>query len=170
MTDVKIQWENYMRMGEQIKEEFERQIEAFSYFLSEINPDYYYNATYLQNYVIEFLQFLEQFHIKYPLVRQIFDMASSYAGVTLIVDRYWQQESVWNKERKEILITHKVHHSHERIQVCDEKLWVECSVLCDTKRFIYQDKTGIDETQQLLQNLERFLKDKLSSENGKEEK
>ena len=46
------------------------------------------------------------------------------------------------------------------------ELLVECSVLCDTKRFIYHNKIGIDATgiQQELQNLEEFLNNKLASQ------
>ena len=70
---------------------------------------------------------------------------------------------IW--ERKKIFVMHRVHPSYERKQVCDNELLVECSVLCDTKRFIYHNKIGIDATgiQQELQNLEEFLNNKLAS-------
>ncbi|MDE6601581.1 MAG: hypothetical protein K2K90_05365, partial [Lachnospiraceae bacterium] len=35
------------------------------------NQDYYYNATYLPNYAMEFYNFLECFHKKYPLTERI---------------------------------------------------------------------------------------------------
>ena len=81
MTDIKDQWNNYMELGGLVvngsltKEMIEKQINAFSSFLSETNSDYYYNATCLPN----------------------------YCGVTLIIDQYWQQESVWDGERKKYL-------------------------------------------------------------------
>lgn len=171
MTDIKDQWNNYMELGGLVvngsltKEMVEKQINAFSSFLSETNSDYYYNATYLPNYIMEFMHFLECFHKKYPITKRMFDIASSYCGVTLIIDQYWQQESVWDGERKKIFVMHRVHPSYERKQVCDNELLVECSVLCDTKRFIYHNKIGIDATgiQQELQNLEEFLNNKLAS-------
>lgn len=172
MEKIETQWENYMELGnlvahgQLIPEEFEKQIKAFSSFLSETNRDYHYNATYLPNYTEEFLCFLECFHNKYQWVEQIFEIASHYSDVTLIIDRYWQQESVWDREQEEISITHKVHSSYDRNLVCDAELLVECSVLCATKRFIYHSKTNVTtEIQSLLQNLEKFLKEKSSSEN-----
>ena len=50
MTDIEKQWENYMELGERLvkekrlKEEFEKEIKAFSSFLSETNKDFYYNS------------------------------------------------------------------------------------------------------------------------------
>ena len=168
MTEIVTQWKNYMELGklvvngQLVMEEFEKQIIIFSSFLCESNRDYHYNATYLPNYVEEFLCFLKCFYSKYPLVEQLFKMASDYADVTLIIDCYWQQESIWDREQKEIFVTHKVHPSYERKGVCDEELSVDCSVLRDTKRFIYHSKTGTDltEIQQLLHSLEGFLKKK----------
>ena len=67
MTDIEKQWENYMELGERLvkekrlKEEFEKEIKAFSSFLSETNKDFYYNSTYLPHYSMEFLHFLECF-------------------------------------------------------------------------------------------------------------
>lgn len=173
MEKNETQWENYMELGklvddeQLISKEFEKQIKAFSFFLSETNRDYHYNATYLPNYTEEFLRFLKCFSTKYPLVKQIFEVASHYPDVTLIIDRYWQQESVWNREQEKIYPTHKVHPSYNKNLVCDAELLVECSVLCETKRFIYHSKTGTDTTeiQSLLQNLEKFLKEKSSSKN-----
>lgn len=178
MTDIKGQWKNYMELGELMdkgeltKEEFEKQISAFSFFLSEINQDYHYNATYLPNYAMDFLHFLECFHKKYPLTERIFAMAAGYSGVTLIIDRYWQQESICDEEKRKIFVTHKVHIPYERKQICDDELLIECSVLCETKRFIYHSKIGTDvaDMQHELQSLEEFLNAKSSSENRKKEK
>lgn len=175
MTEIEAQWNSYMELGKlmvngQLRtEEFKDQIKAFSSFLSETNRDYHYNATYLPNYTEEFLRFLECFCIKYPLVQQIFEMASDYSDVALIIDRYWQQEIVWNRDREDIIKTYKVHPSYERNWVCNEELSVECSVLCETKRFIYHSKTNTNTTeiQQLLHNLEEFLKAKSFSGNRK---
>lgn len=173
---MKEQWEKYMDMGEQMskeeltKEMLEKQIDTFSSFLSETNSDYYYNATYLPNYVTEFTRFLECFHKKYQCVIQIFVALSSYADVTLTIDRYWQQEIVFDQENKQTLSPiYKLYPAHERQCVCDDGLLIECSVLCGTKRFIYHSKTGIEaiEIQQEIQRLKNFLNSRLSSGTNK---
>ncbi len=171
MTNINDQWDNYMELGKQVvngslnKEMFEKQIIALSSFLSETNQDYHYNAAYLPNYVADFWHFLECFCHKYPLVNKLFLMVSVYPNVTLIIDRYWQLESVQGEYT--VLTTKKVHPSCERKRVCDNELLIECSVLCDTKRFIYHSKTGTDkdELNQELERLEEFLNDKSLSAN-----
>ena len=173
MKDIGDQWNDYMNLGELVskgeltKETLEEQIYAFSCFLCETNPDYHYNATYLPNYVDEFVYFLECFHKKYPLVMQIFQAVSSYTDVTLVIDRYWQQESVSDRVEGQTFVNYKIHPSCERKWVCDEGLLVECSILCETKRYINHSKTGIDtvEIQQEIQKLKEFLDDKTSSGN-----
>lgn len=173
MTNIKEQWKNYMELGEKVinennlKEEFEKEIKAFSSFLSEINQDYYYNATYLSRYSIEFLRFLECFNRKFELVKRLFEISSCYSDVSLIIDRYWQQESKWDEEKRTIAVIHKVYSFSYKNMVCDEKLSIECSALYETKRFIYHSKTGINEgeIQTELKNLKEFLDFKTSSKN-----
>lgn len=174
LTDIKKQWENYKELGKRVsggklsKDEFEKQIDAFSFFLSETNQDYYYNSTYLPQYFEEFWHFLECFSRKYVLVKQLFAVAAEYPYVSLIIDCYWQMESTWNEEKQKIIPTYKVHSSYEKKLVCKDRLLIECSVLCGTKRFIYHskiDKDGI-EMQQELQKLTEFLKSEASLING----
>ncbi|CCZ61228.1 hypothetical protein [Hungatella hathewayi] len=175
MTDIKEQWENYIELGEKVvkekglKEEFEKEIKAYSSFLSETNQDYYYNSTYLPHYSMEFLHFLECFYKKYELVKRIFELSSSYSGVSLIIDRYWQQESKWDDEEEKIVVINKVYSFSDKNTVCDEKLLIECSALCETKRFIYHSKAGINESeeQKELKNLKEFLDFRTYSKNRK---
>lgn len=164
-----------MELGERVvkenrvKEEFEKEIKAFSSFLSETNQDYYYNSTYLPHYSMEFLHFLEYFYKKYELVKRLFKLSSCYSGVSLIIDRYWQQESKWDEEKDTISVINKVYSFSDKNTVCDEELLIECSVLCETNRFIYHSKTGINEREETkeLKNLKEFLDFKTSLKNSK---
>lgn len=175
MTDIKEQWENYMELGKRavkengLREEFEKEIKAFSSFLSETNQDYYYNSTYLPHYSMEFLHFLECFYKKYELVKRLFELSSCYSGVSLIIDRYWQQESKWDDDDETMSVINKVYSFSDKNTVCDEKLLIECSVLCETKRFIYHSKVGINESEEQKEskNLKEFLDFRTSSKNRK---
>lgn len=144
--------------NEMLEEAFKKEIDAFSSFLSEGNRDYYYNATYLSNYVTEFICFLKYFYRKYPLVKRLFEVTSHYPNVSLVIDRYWMQESLWDDEEK-ISVSCKVHPSYKKKTVCDDMLLIECSVLCKTQRFIYHSKIEIDEEtiQKESQKLKEFL-------------
>lgn len=152
-----------------LREEFEKEIKAFSSFLSDTNKDFYYNSTYLPHYSMEFLHFLECFYKKYKLVKRLFQLSSYYSGVSLIIDRYWQQESKWDEEEERIVPINKVYSFSDENTVCDEKLLIECSALCETKRFIYHSKAGIIESEELkeLKNLKEFLDIKTSTKNRK---
>ena len=66
-------------------------------------------------------------------------------------------------------VINKVYSFFDKNTVCDEKLLIECSVLCETKRFIYHSKVGINESeeQKELKNLKEFLDFRTSSKNRK---
>lgn len=89
-------------------------------------------------------------------------MASCYSDVSLIIDRYWQQDCIFDNEKKETVIYLKVCLSREKNLVYNEDMLVECSVLCETRRFIYQSKIGKDEGKGLkeIKNLGEFLNEK----------
>lgn len=161
-------WESYNELGkmavegEMSKEDFEKQISAFSSFLSEMNLYYHYNGTYLQQYVKEFLLFLNCFYNKYEVVKKLFAISAQYAEVTLVIDRYWQQESTFGEESNKIFSTKKVFPFCEKHQVCNDVFLIECSVLCETKRYIYHNKVrnNENEIQEELYRLKKFLDDK----------
>lgn len=165
MKNIKKQWDNYFELGKQaiedemLEEAFKKEIDAFSSFLSEENRDYYYNATYLSNYVTEFICFLKYFYRKYLLVKRLFEGTSHYPNVSLVIDRYWMQETRWDEEKEKISVLYKAYPSYKKKTVCDDVLLVECSVLCKTQRFIYHSKIEIDEEtiQKESQKLKEFL-------------
>lgn len=169
MIEIQELWENYAEWGRMVieeelsRKEFRSQIYAFSIFLSETNHDYHYNGTYLPEYVDEFWTFLKCFYRKYLFVKKLFLIASDYPDVSLIIDRYWQQDCIWDNERKEHSISLKACPSHEKGLVCKDKLLIECSILCGTKRFIYQSKIENDEKKKLeeVQKLREFLDNKV---------
>lgn len=167
MIDIETFWENYAKLGKMIvngelsREDFGNQIYAFSTFLSEMNHDYHYNGTYLPHYVDEFWAFLECFYRKYPIVKTLFFIASSYSNVSLVIDRYWQQDCTWNNEEEKSKKNWKVCPSYEKRLIFKDELLIECSVLCGTKRFIYQSKIKNDENETLEeQRLREFLDNK----------
>lgn len=176
MTDIKEQWGNYIELGERavkekgFKEEFEKEMKAFSSFLSEMNQDYYYNSTYLPHYSMDFLHFLECFYKKYELVKRLFELSSCYADVLIIIDRYWQQECKWDEEKETISVINKVYSFSDKNTVCDKELLIECSALCESKRFIYHSKAEINEIEEEkeLINLKEFLEIRTSSKNRKD--
>ncbi|MBS5285212.1 MAG: hypothetical protein KHY46_15400 [Clostridiales bacterium] len=169
MINIEKQWDNYFELGKQVieneisEEALKKEINAFSFFLSELNQDYYYNATYLSNYVMEFLRFLKYFYRKYMFVKQLFKVTSRYQKVSLVIDRYWVEESLWDEEKGKISVFYKVHPSYKKKTVCDDMLLIECSVLCKTQRFIYHSKIEIDDetVQKESRKLREFLEAKI---------
>lgn len=173
MINEKKLWENYAELGKMVvesklsRENFGKQIYAFSTFLSEMNHDYHYNGTYLPHYADEFLDFLKCFFRKYSFVKTLFSLASHYVDVCLIIDRYWQQDCIWNSEKEEIDVKWTTCSSYEKRLVYNDKLLIECSVLCETKRFIYQSKLEMNEQMESreVEKFRKFLDDKASLNN-----
>lgn len=144
--DIELLWGRYAELGsmatndEKLKEAFEQQISAFSYFLSEVDPDYHYNGTYLPCYIDEFWGFVLEFNRKYPYVKRIFAEVSGYCDVSVIIDRYWQQECTWDEEKSDIIREIKLYPSFGKHMVCEKEIFIECSILCEGSRFIEQIK------------------------------
>lgn len=158
-------WENYELLGAMAdngvlsKENLEKQIKAFSCFLSEKNSDYYYNKTYLPCYVEEFWDFLIAFKRKYSFVQTLFGIACRYSDVSLKIDRYWQMESFQDGETGIINNKMEVYPSYDHTLVCNSAFLIECSILRKMKRFIYQKKVenNDEEKSRAINELKKFL-------------
>ena len=146
------------------REKFKEGIRCFSSYLCHANPDYAYNTTYLPQFNEDFLFFIDAFHRKYRFVRDFFDIAKEYSDVTLKIDRYWMLETKTEERWKESTL-------NGRDFVCEKELMIECSVLYDLKRYVYQRSIMIPnkEFENLKNDFENFLK-KYSSKTEKTEK
>lgn len=167
-------WENYNMVGQMIEDgtlekgQFEKQIMAFSGFLSETNSEFVYNKTYLPCYIEGFWDFLQAFHRKYFFVTEVFKMAEKYSDISLRIDRYWQQETSYEEGNPKLNINKDVYWGHGNSRVMDETILIECSVLRGVERFIFQRKIedNREERNQAKQQLEDFFK--LYKEEAKE--
>lgn len=94
-NDDKERWETFCKLydklssKEEMRELFEEEIKCFSLYLSHVNQDYVYNATFLPQFNDDFWNFLCAFNKKYKIVEKLFDVAEKYYNVTLKIDRYW---------------------------------------------------------------------------------
>lgn len=94
-NDDKERWETFCKLydklssKEEMRELFEEEIKCFSLYLSHVNQDYVYNATFLPQFKDDFWNFLCAFNKKYKIVEKLFDVAEKYYNVTLKIDRYW---------------------------------------------------------------------------------
>ena len=94
-NDDKDRWETFCKLydklssKEEMRELFEEEIKCFSLYLSHVNQDYVYNATFLPQFNDDFWNFLCAFNKKYKIVEELFDAAKKYYNVTLKIDRYW---------------------------------------------------------------------------------
>lgn len=172
MINIENIWESYMELGKMIekgelsKEKFEKQITVFSSFLGEMNLDYYYNGTYLPQYIEDFWSFLENFCNKYEVVKRLFAVSIPYAEVTLTIDRYWQQESSFDEDRKKMFVVKKVSPFCRKHQVCNEGLLIECSVNVKARRCIYHNEIENNEMKikEEIDSLKTFLDKRTESE------
>lgn len=149
-----------------VKRIFEEGLECFSYYLCHANRDYAYNATYLPGFQEDFWKFIESFYKKYNIVKSLFEMAERYCDVTLKIDRYWMLETVKKGTDGRNIKSIRSTLSGPDL-VCEKELTIECSVLYDMKRYVYQRKVEIilrnEELTKLREELRGFLK-KYSSE------
>ena len=88
-NDDKDRWETFCKLydklssKEEMRELFEEEIKCFSLYLSHVNQDYVYNATFLPQFNDDFWNFLCAFNKKYKIVEELFDAAKKYYNVTL---------------------------------------------------------------------------------------
>ena len=75
--------------------------------------------------------FLEAFNKKYKTVEQLFAIAQEYPNVTLKIDRYWMLEKQMQKRKV------KKSTLGEKDFVREEKTMIECSILCNLKRYVF---------------------------------
>ena len=153
-------WEAYkdfygaLTVHKDMRNIFEEGLKCFSAYLCHIDQDYAYNMTYLMEFHEDFLIFLEAFNKKYKTVEQLFAIAQEYPNVTLKIDRYWMLETnAKGKAKKSTL--------GENDFVREEKTMIECSILCNLKRYVFHRNEIVrlkkDGTTKLLKDFTDFL-------------
>ena len=129
-------WESYEKLYQDLKEDSEtvkKVVNCFSAYMSQADTAYHYNKTYLTGYSEEFWKFLCCFAKKYPIVKTLFLQVEQKKNATLKIDRYWQieTETEWSGRRITCL--------GDTERVCSDKMLIECSFLCNTKRYVYHE-------------------------------
>ena len=155
---------SYLEKNSELKEAFESGIKCFSSYLSHTNQEYVYNSTYLAGFNEEFFGFIEAFQKKYAIVQDLLKKVTEYHNITLKIDRYWMFQT--DKEGKK-----KVTTLSGSNYVGEDKMLVECSIMCNMKRYIFHrnEKIVFDEESyiELKKDLIEFM-EKYSAKNGKE--
>lgn len=132
-NDDKERWETFCKLydklssKEEMRELFEEEIKCFSLYLSHVNQDYVYNATFLPQFKDDFWNFLCAFNKKYKIVEKLFDVAEKYYNVTLKIDRYWMM-TVDEKGKIKKSTLSGVDY------ICEKEMMIECSILYNLKR------------------------------------
>ena len=69
-------------------------IKALSFYLTELNPAYYYNESYLNDSTIDFINVLEQLQVRKRIAETLFLKASELrlrgARIIITVDNIWK--------------------------------------------------------------------------------
>lgn len=146
-------------------------IKAFSDYMSHADSAYYYNKTYLPKFIDEFWEFLRYFAKKYPYVKTLLSKVSGKRDLTLKIDRYWQIETKTDWKETKISCLENIK------RVCNDEMFIECSVLRDMQRYVYSEKINIkdmsrekfeESTEQFLEFLKKYFLDKTGEDaNGK---
>lgn len=169
-NDDKERWETFCKLydklssKEEMRELFEEEIKCFSLYLSHVNQDYVYNATFLPQFKDDFWNFLCAFNKKYKIVEKLFDVAEKYYNVTLKIDRYWMM-TVDEKGKIKKSTLSGVDY------ICEKEMMIECSILYNLKRYTFRRNVRItfeDESlNKVLENLKAFLEKHSSKDNEK---
>ena len=127
-NDDKDRWETFCKLydklssKEEMRELFEEEIKCFSLYLSHVNQDYVYNATFLPQFNDDFWNFLCAFNKKYKIVEELFDAAKKYYNVTLKIDRYWMMTVDEKGNIKKSTLSGVDY-------ICEKEMMIECSIL-----------------------------------------
>lgn len=149
-----------------MRELFEEEIKCFSLYLSHVNQDYVYNATFLPQFNDDFWNFLCAFNKKYKIVEELFDAAKKYYNVTLKIDRYWMM-TVDEKGKIKKSTLSGVDY------ICEKEMMIECSILYNLKRYTFRRNEmiifGDESLKKVHEDLKAFL-EKHSSKDKEESK
>ena len=164
-NDDKERWETFCKLydklssKEEMRELFEEEIKCFSLYLSHVNQDYVYNATFLPQFKDDFWNFLCAFNKKYKIVEKLFD-------VTLKIDRYWMM-TVDEKGKIKKSTLSGVDY------ICEKEMMIECSILYNLKRYTFRRNEmiifGDESLKKVHEDLKAFL-EKHSSKDKEESK
>ena len=136
-NDDKDRWETFCKLydklssKEEMRELFEEEIKCFSLYLSHVNQDYVYNATFLPQFNDDFWNFLCAFNKKYKIVEELFDAAKKYYNVTLKIDRYWMMTVDEKGNIKKSTLSGVDY-------ICEKEMMIECSILYNLKRYTFR--------------------------------
>lgn len=171
-NDDKDRWETFCKLydklssKEEMRELFEEEIKCFSLYLSHVNQDYVYNATFLPQFNDDFWNFLCAFNKKYKIVEELFDAAKKYYNVTLKIDRYWMMTVDEKGNIKKSTLSGVDY-------ICEKEMMIECSILYNLKRYTFRRNEmiifGDESLKKVHEDLKAFL-EKHSSKDKEEEK
>ncbi len=168
----KDRWETFCKLydklssKEEMRELFEEEIKCFSLYLSHVNQDYVYNATFLPQFNDDFWNFLCAFNKKYKIVEELFDAAKKYYNVTLKIDRYWMMTVDEKGNIKKSTLSGVDY-------ICEKEMMIECSILYNLKRYTFRRNEmiifGDESLKKVHEDLKAFL-EKHSSKDKEESK
>ena len=167
-NDDKDRWETFCKLYDKLssKELFEEEIKCFSLYLSHVNQDYVYNATFLPQFNDDFWNFLCAFNKKYKIVEELFDAAKKYYNVTLKIDRYWMMTVDEKGNIKKSTLSGVDY-------ICEKEMMIECSILYNLKRYTFRRNEmiifGDESLKKVHEDLKAFL-EKHSSKDKEESK
>ena len=169
-NDDKERWETFCKLydklssKEEMRELFEEEIKCFSLYLSHVNQDYVYNATFLPQFKDDFWNFLCAFNKKYKIVEELFDAAKKYYNVTLKIDRYWMM-TVDEKGKIKKSTLSGVDY------ICEKEMMIECSILYNLKRYTFRRNEmiifGDESLKKVHEDLKAFLEKHSSKDKEK---
>lgn len=161
-NDDKERWETFCKLydklssKEEMRELFEEEIKCFSLYLSHVNQDYVYNATFLPQFNDDFWNFLCAFNKKYKIVEKLFDVAEKYYNVTLKIDRYWMM-TVDEKGKIKKSTLSGVDY------ICEKEMMIECSILYNLKRYTFRRNEREDNFKEQLKELNKQIADEANN-------
>lgn len=134
-------WERLFDLAEKIEEEsFKETIELFSKFLVNFDLQYQYNETFLPLFSDEFLLFIKYFRYKFPIVKMIIKGIEEISNIKIMFDKYWKYEY---KEK------YSICENTDFKQFCSKTMRIECSLLVETKRFLFRKEINISKEEEI---------------------
>ena len=123
-NDDKDRWETFCKLydklssKEEMRELFEEEIKCFSLYLSHVNQDYVYNATFLPQFNDDFWNFLCAFNKKYKIVEFYF---TSFEADTLILsgELLYDIKYLVKKQKRSCFI-YPINSLPDGVLFCDE--------------------------------------------------
>lgn len=144
------------------EDNFYKEIDLYSRYLSYTNSSYQYNETYLKSFCNEFLEFKKYVQVKKCIFDKIISIVwGKNFDISIGLDDLWQYKYFYNNGNQ--YDNYEINKNTDIKKFCSEDIYLKCIVNNKKSKFIFMKNINLfnsKDLKDLLKQLDDFLIDK----------